>query len=87
MTIPDALGGFLEALERVAARKVPPAAYMTDMAITFNADKHPRFEPWPEAYTRIFGEVRVEMPEANRRDQYIEYRRRCEKWKRDRGIR
>ncbi len=77
--MPDALGGFLEALERVAARKVPPAAHITNTATTFNADKRLQFEPWPEAYTRIFGEVRVEMPDANECDQYIEYRRRCEK--------
>lgn len=46
-----------------------------------------KFEPWQEAYMRIRAEVAAEMPDASKPEQYREYRKRCEAWKRERGIR
>jgi len=44
------------------------------------------FEPWPVAYNRILEEVRAEMPDADDREQFAEYARRCDEWKRTHGI-
>lgn len=38
------------------------------------------------AFERILHDVEQEMPQASEEDQYREYRVRCAKWKRDRGI-
>lgn len=43
-------------------------------------------EPWQQAYERILAEVEAEMPDADEADQFAEYRKRCEAWKRERGI-
>lgn len=45
------------------------------------------FESWPTAYARILAEVQAEMPNAEEPEQYAEYRRRCQEWKAERGIR
>jgi hypothetical protein len=44
------------------------------------------FENWAVAFDRIRNEVRAEDPTRDPRDQYLEYRRRCDDWKRERGI-
>ena len=46
-----------------------------------------KFEPWPTAYERILHEVQEELANRDEADQYAEYRRRCEAWKQERGIR
>jgi hypothetical protein len=45
------------------------------------------YEHWASAYNRIRDEVRDEDPTRDDREQYLEYRRRCDAWKRERGIR
>lgn len=46
-----------------------------------------KFEYWAEAYSRILAEVKAEHPDWPEREVYVEYRARCQQWKRERGIR
>lgn len=46
----------------------------------------PEFEHWADAYRRILSEVEAELFYASEAKQYAEYRRRCQQWKTERGV-